>query len=122
MSNQQDGLACENLEGAIRRSALTLPPQHIGGSHQITQTVRNLTASGGVASGGAHKLTAPEKAFWKDAFLACAHSTLRRHNGKLAPETAVELCANFADASMDVYRSRVIWRKAKSAAEAAAQS
>src|SRR5258708_32362735 len=110
MATQRAGFARENREGAIRRSALPLPPQHIGDAHQITQTVRNLTASGGVASGGAHKLTAPEKAFWKDAFLACAQSTLLRHNGKLAPETAVELCSKFADAAMDVYRSRIIWK------------
>lgn len=60
-----------------------------------------------------HKpLTAPEKAFWKDAFTACAHSTLLRHNGKrMAPEAAAILCANFADAAMDAYRSRIIWRK-----------
>lgn len=60
-----------------------------------------------------HKpLTAPEKAFWKDAFVACAHSTLLRHNGKrMAPEEAANLCANFADAAMDAYRARVIWRK-----------
>jgi hypothetical protein len=59
-----------------------------------------------------HKpLTAPEKAFWKDAFLACAHSTLLRHNGKrMAPDLAAE-CANFADAGLDAYRSRIIWRK-----------
>jgi hypothetical protein len=57
-------------------------------------------------------LTAPEKTFWKDAFVACAHSTLLRHNGKhLAPEAAAVLCANFADAAMDVYRARIIWRK-----------
>lgn len=57
-------------------------------------------------------LTASEKAFWKDSFLACARSTLLRHNGKhLAPESAADLCANFADAAMGVYRSRVIWKK-----------
>ena len=59
-----------------------------------------------------HKLTAPEKAFWKDAFLACAQSTLLRHNAtRLVPEATAELCANFADAAMDVYRTRIIWRK-----------
>lgn len=57
-------------------------------------------------------LTASEKAFWKDAFLACAHSTLLRHNGtRLTPALAVDLCANFADAAMETYRSRIIWRK-----------
>jgi hypothetical protein len=58
-----------------------------------------------------HKpLTPAEKAFWKDAFLACAQSTL---NGKhLAPDQAtVGFCADFADAAMDAYRDRVIWRK-----------
>jgi hypothetical protein len=61
----------------------------------------------------ARPLTAPEKAFWKDAFLTCAQPTLIRHNGKrMAPELAAELCANFADAAMDAYRSRwIIWRK-----------
>lgn len=58
-----------------------------------------------------HKpLTAPEKAFWKDAFVACAQSTLLRHNGT-TPELAANLCANFADAAMAVYRERVIWGK-----------
>jgi hypothetical protein len=55
-------------------------------------------------------LTAPEKAFWKDAFIACAQSTLLSHNGT-TPESAANLCANFADAAMDVYRDRIIWRK-----------
>jgi hypothetical protein len=56
-------------------------------------------------------LTAPEKAFWKDAFVACAQSTLR-HNGKhLADDAAATICANFADAAMDAYRARTItWR------------
>jgi hypothetical protein len=60
-----------------------------------------------------HKpLTAPEKAFWKDAFLACARSTLLRHNGRrLTPKFAAGLCADFADAAMDEYRTRIIWRK-----------
>jgi hypothetical protein len=60
-----------------------------------------------------HKqLTAPEKAFWKDSFIACAQSTLLRHNGKrMAPEMAADLCANFADSAMKVYRIRIIWRK-----------
>jgi hypothetical protein len=60
-----------------------------------------------------HRPVAPsEKAFWKDAFLACAQSTLLRHNGKrMAPEVAADLCADFADASLDAYRSRIIWRK-----------
>jgi hypothetical protein len=58
-------------------------------------------------------LTAPEKTFWKDSFLACAQSTLQRHNGKrLADDAAATLCGNFADAAMDVYRSRSInWRE-----------
>lgn len=57
-----------------------------------------------------HKpLTAPEKAFWKDAFLACAHSTLLRHNGqRMDPGHAAEVCGNFADAAMDALRSRAI--------------
>jgi hypothetical protein len=60
----------------------------------------------------ARPLTAPEKAFWKDALMARAQSTLLRNNGKrLVPEATADLCANFADAAMDVYRSRVIWRK-----------
>jgi hypothetical protein len=59
-----------------------------------------------------YKFTAVERNFWKDAFVACAHSTLLRHNGKrMTPDLAVDLCANFADAAMDAYRSRVIWRK-----------
>jgi len=59
----------------------------------------------------ARPLTNPEKAFWKDAFLACAQSTLLRHNGT-APESVAELCGNFADAAMDAYRSRSItWRQ-----------
>lgn len=57
-------------------------------------------------------LTAPEKAFWKDAFVACATSTLLRHNGKrLTPDYAADLCANFADAAMAAYRARIIWGK-----------
>ena len=57
-------------------------------------------------------LTAPEKAFWKDAFLACAQSTLLRHDGKrLVPNQDAGICADFADAAMNLYRSRVIWRK-----------
>jgi len=53
-------------------------------------------------------LTAPEKAFWKDAFLACAQSGKR-----LAPDQAtVGLCADFADAAMDAYRARAVnWRR-----------
>jgi hypothetical protein len=59
----------------------------------------------------ARPLTSPEKAFWKDAFVACAQSTLR-HNGKhLADDAAATICANFADAAMDAYRARTItWR------------
>jgi hypothetical protein len=59
-----------------------------------------------------HKpLTAPEKAFWKDAFVACAKSILLRDNGS-SPEATADLCANFADAAMDAYRSRSItWRQ-----------
>jgi hypothetical protein len=58
-----------------------------------------------------HKpLTPAEKAFWKDAFVACANSTLLRDNGS-SPEATADLCANFADAAMDAYRSRIIWRK-----------
>jgi hypothetical protein len=57
-------------------------------------------------------LTAPEKAFWKDAFLACARSTLSHHNvSRPAPEVASAVCADFADAAMAAYRSRIIWRK-----------
>jgi hypothetical protein len=57
-----------------------------------------------------HKpLTAPEKAFWKDAFLACAKSTLP--GKRLAPDQDASICADFADAAMDAYRSRVIWKK-----------
>ena len=58
----------------------------------------------------ARPLTAPEKAFWKDAFVACANSTLLRDNGR-SPEATADLCANFADAAMDAYRARSItWR------------
>jgi hypothetical protein len=57
-----------------------------------------------------HKpLTAPEKAFWKDAFIACAKSTLP--GKRLAPDQDASICADFADAAMDAYRSRIIWRK-----------
>jgi hypothetical protein len=59
----------------------------------------------------ARPLTNPEKAFWKDAFLACAKSTLLRDNSS-SPEATADLCGNFADAAMDAYRSRSItWRK-----------
>jgi hypothetical protein len=57
-----------------------------------------------------HKpLTAPEKAFWKDAFIACAQSTLP--GKRIAPDQDASICADFADAAMDAYRSRIIWRK-----------
>lgn len=58
-----------------------------------------------------HKpLTTPEKAFWKDAFLACAKSTLLGHNGSAPDEATADQCANFADAAMDVYRARsIVW-------------
>jgi hypothetical protein len=60
----------------------------------------------------AKPLTAPEKAFWKDAFIACAHSTPPHEDGKPpAPDVASALCADFADAAMAAYRSRIIWRK-----------
>jgi len=51
-------------------------------------------------------LTAPEKAFWKDAFVACA-ATLH----VITTEEAVTICANFADAALKTYRERIIWRK-----------
>jgi hypothetical protein len=55
-------------------------------------------------------LTAPEKAFWKDAFIACAQSTLP--GKRSAPEQDASVCADFADAAMDAYRARSItWRK-----------
>ena len=56
-------------------------------------------------------LTNPEKAFWKDAFLACAKSALLRDSDS-SPEATADLCADFADAAMDAYRSRSItWRR-----------
>ena len=55
-------------------------------------------------------LTNPEKAFWKDAFLACAKSTLP--GKRIAPDQDASICADFADAAMDAYRSRAItWRR-----------
>jgi hypothetical protein len=61
-----------------------------------------------------HPLTPQEKSFWKDAFLACAHSTLLKHDGdRMAPSDAAAICANFADAAMDVYRERIIWRRSQ---------
>jgi hypothetical protein len=67
----------------------------------------------GDIEGTVRPLTAPEKAFWKDAFVACAKSTLQRHNGKrMADDAAAALCADFADAAMDAYRARAVnWRK-----------
>jgi hypothetical protein len=54
-------------------------------------------------------LTAAEKAFWKDAFIACAKSTLP--GKRLEADQDASICADFADAAMDAYRSRIIWRK-----------
>ena len=51
-------------------------------------------------------ITAPEKAFWKDAFVACA-ATLHG----ITTEEAVTICADFADAALKTYRERIIWRK-----------
>jgi hypothetical protein len=55
-------------------------------------------------------LTAPEKAFWKDAFLTRARTMLAHQDG-IAPDQAASICADFADAAMDAYRSRIIWAK-----------
>jgi hypothetical protein len=66
-----------------------------------------------MASQNPRPLTAPEKAFWKDAFLACARSTLLKHDGvRMVPQDAAEICGSFADAAMDVYRQRsIVWRR-----------
>jgi hypothetical protein len=53
-----------------------------------------------------HKLTAGEKSFWKDAFIASASGRL----AALLPEDAKQ-CADFADEALRIYRDRIIWRK-----------
>lgn len=53
------------------------------------------------------KLTPGEKAFWKDAFIACARETITTDQ---TPNYAI-VCADFADAALAVYRERIIWRK-----------
>src|SRR3974390_566364 len=55
-------------------------------------------------------LTQTEKAFWKDAFIACAPSVLSR--GVPPDLVAAAACAHFADAALTIYRDRIIWRKA----------
>lgn len=53
------------------------------------------------------KLTPAEKAFWKDVFVACV---VLNAPPKSVAERAVG-CADFADAALNEYRNRIIWRK-----------
>jgi phage gp46-like protein len=54
-------------------------------------------------------LTQPERAFWRDAFLAAEVSTLirKRH---LTPQEVAHAAADYADAAVIKYRERVLWR------------
>jgi hypothetical protein len=55
-----------------------------------------------------HKTTQPERAFWRDAFLAAEVSTLVRHKTISAADLAT-LSADFADAAIEEYRTRILW-------------
>jgi hypothetical protein len=56
----------------------------------------------------AHKTTQPERAFWRDAFLAAEVATLGRRKNISADERA-KLAADFADSAVEEYRTRILW-------------
>lgn len=61
---------------------------------------------------GHRPMSQPERAFWRDAFLAAQSSFLSRRGTMRSPRRAAALASDYADAAIDEYRKRITWRSA----------
>lgn len=64
-----------------------------------------------MASRNTKPMTQPERAFWRDAFLAADSAFLIRRGTMRSPARAAELAADYADAAVEEYRRRITWRQ-----------
>jgi hypothetical protein len=64
-----------------------------------------------MASSNHKPLTSPEKALWKDAAVAALRAYVSRRGTQRSSAKHAALAANAADALLDEYRNRIIWRK-----------
>lgn len=56
-------------------------------------------------------MSQPERAFWREAFVAANRSFLLRRGTARSPHNAAALAADYADAAVDEYRKRITWRQ-----------
>jgi hypothetical protein len=56
------------------------------------------------------RLTQPERAFWRDAFLAVTSQLFAEPRSN---DYAATVAADFADRAVQEYRTRILWRDRK---------
>ena len=59
------------------------------------------------------QMTQPERAFWRDAFLAAASALIPLSSSSSVIKEVVQDAADLADAAVQEYRTRILWRDRK---------